>query len=117
MDTAAGELRQKRPRIYQQGNLLDGRYRLAGGREVALIVPYYDTRQPLLIDPELLFAKQVGGGGYYSQVLGVAVDSQGNTYVTGQNAEPEFGGAFASYKVFVTKLDPTGQWIRRAAPM
>ncbi len=107
LDTPAGELRQKRPRIYQEGKLIEGRYRLAGDGEVALDVPHYDAGRALVIDPELVFAAQVEASGV-SQAAGIAVDSKGNAYITGMTALPEFGGTATSYQLFVTKLDPSG---------
>jgi len=94
LDTAAGELRQKKPLIYQERDgrreIIDGRYRIAGDGQVAVDVPRYDRRRPLLIDPELVYAVPVGTGSGGDQVNGIAIDSQGNTYIAGQTGSADF---------------------------
>lgn len=105
LDTEAGEIRQKKPMIYQESDgvqtLIDGHYIAMSAQQVAFEVSGYDRERKLVIDPELVFAVKVGG--YHSQQLsGIALDSQGNIYVTGTAPN-------ASQQVLVTKLDPSGQ--------
>jgi uncharacterized protein (TIGR03437 family) len=94
LDTAAGELRQQKPLIYQERDgrreIIDGSYRLVGDGLVAVEIPRYDRRRPLLIDPELVYAVQVGTGSGGDQVNAIATDSQGNTYVAGQTGSADF---------------------------
>jgi photosystem II stability/assembly factor-like uncharacterized protein len=94
LDTAAGELRQRKPLIYQERNgrreIVDGRYRITGDGQVAVNIPRYDRRRPLLIDPELVYAVPVGTGSGGDQVNAIATDSQGNTYITGQTGSADF---------------------------
>ena len=94
LDTAAGELRQKKPLIYQERNgrreIVDGHYRIAGDGQVAVEVPRYDRRRALLIDPELVYAVPVGTGSGGDQVNAIATDSQGNTYIAGQTGSADF---------------------------
>ena len=94
LDTAAGELRQKKPVVYQERDgrreIIDGFYRIAGDGQVAVDVPHYDRRRALVIDPELVFAVPVGTGSGGDQVNGIATDSQGNTYIAGQTGSADF---------------------------
>ena len=109
-DLIAGDLRQRRPLIYQERDggreIVEGHYLLTGEREVAFVVPSYDRNRPLVIDPELVYATRLGGSNS-EQITGIATDSQGNTYLS--------GGPVASFptasphQVLVTKLDPSGQ--------
>lgn len=115
--TAFGELRESAPRLYQDiaGNQVpvEGRFKLTGDSAYTFEVKSYQRQYPLVIDPTLLYATYLGGsnGDYGS---GIAVDSAGNTYVTGYTSSTNFpttpgviqpsgsGGAF------VTKLNPLG---------
>src|SRR5207249_1713458 len=121
LHTAAGAVRQRKPVIYQE---VDGiRRDIAGGyvlreaRTVGFKVGTYDPGRPLIIDPVLVYSANLSRGvdtGY-----GIAVDSAGNTYVTGFTAVTDFpttAGAFQTtfggdLDAFVTKLDPTGSFV------
>ena len=126
LHTAAGELRQPRPIVYQD---VDGnRRRVAGdyvvdaeGR-VGFRLGAYDTSRPLVIDPELAYSTYLGGLGDESDIFGsgtvaVGLDAAGNAYVAGTTSSTDFpttagaaGGANAGgLDVFVTKLSPDGE--------
>jgi len=128
LDTAAGEVRQHRPVIYQEVNgdrrPVDGRYVLLGQNEVGFAIGEYDASQPLVIDPVLSYATYLGGSAN-DGINGIAiwVDAAGAIYVAGNtlstdfpvvNAlQPTYGGTstsvFASMgDAFVTKLNPAG---------
>jgi hypothetical protein len=111
---AHGEVRHRKPVIYQETAAsrreISGRYVLRGG-EVGFRVARYDRAVPLVIDPTLLYSTMLGTGG----ALGLAVDSQGNAYVTGTTTAIDFAtaGAFdgsnnGSSDIFVAKLTPAG---------
>jgi hypothetical protein len=114
-----GEVRLQKPRIYQEiGGVqreVAGGYVLKSKREVGFAVAAYDTTRPLVIDPVLFYSTYLGGNSL-DQGFGVAVDSSGNAYVTGQTSSPNFpttSGAFqtsfgGNYDAFVTKLNATG---------
>jgi hypothetical protein len=86
VQTAGGDLRQRRPVIYQEvggrrrevpgGYLVDDRGR------VGFRVAAYDRTRPLVIDPSLVYSTYLGGDVPYIG-MGIAVDGQGNAYVTG----------------------------------
>ena len=110
-----GEIRQLKPVIYQelQGvrKEIAGGYRIDGEAHVRFEVGNYDVSRPVVIDPVLVYSTFLGGSG--SDIgRDVAVDEDGNAYVTGQTASPNFPttpGAFqtanaGSNDAFVAKV-------------
>jgi Beta-propeller repeat len=61
---------------------LEAHYTLAVGNRVGLTLGRYDATQPLIIDPVLVYSTYIGGSGLDAG-NGIAVDSDGNAYVTG----------------------------------
>src|ERR1022692_1493576 len=134
VSTAAGEMRQHKPIVYQESgglrHTIDGRYVLQSHNRVAFEVGGYDARKPLIVDPVLSFATYLGSPGdeldfalpaAASQATfpAVAVDQLGNVYVTGFNAGSAAGftGHPATLtaaqggggtEVFVVKMNSTG---------
>jgi uncharacterized protein (TIGR03437 family) len=85
--TASGEIREKKPRIYQDRQIA-GRYVVRGG-EAAFEVDAYDRAKELVIDPVVVYASYVGGSGN-DWGTGIAADSAGNAYVTGVTESTDF---------------------------
>jgi hypothetical protein len=132
LDKATGDLLIKtngslvrfgKPVIYQVQKerdrvRIDGHYKLNGNHNVVFDVPHYDKTQPLVIDPNLTVAYSTYlGGSSADGGTGIAVDSSGNAYVTGDTASANFPttpGAFQTsysgiqFYGFVTKLNPAG---------
>jgi len=130
VSTAAGEMRQHKPIVYQESGSLrhtvDGRYILQAHNRVAFEIGGFDARKPLIIDPVLSFATYLGSPGdelnnalsaaaSQSTFPAVAVDQQGYIYVTGYNGGT--AGQFTGHPttlgvgytdVFVVKMNPTG---------
>jgi hypothetical protein len=116
--TAAGTMRDAAPRSFQRGGggrtAVSSRYSLGSNFSYGFVLGRYDRSRPLVIDPGLAYSTFLGGSGSeYSQ--DVAVDGQGNSYVTGDTESSNFpttAGAFdPTYDfldAFVTKLSPTG---------
>ena len=114
-----GEIRFQKPRIYQDVNGTQrevlGGYVLKKANEVGFQMAAYDTTKSLIIDPVLSYSTYLGGANYG---YGIAVDSAGNTYLTGLAAATNFPttpGAFqttarstTNASAFVTKLNPAG---------
>jgi hypothetical protein len=119
------ELRELAPVAYQlvggRRHAVSSRFVLVGSGKVGISTGSYDRRLPLVIDPVLSYSTYLGGSGG-DQGFGIAVDGQGNTYVTG-NAQSSnagvvpfptknpiqadnAGGSFID--AFVTKLNPQG---------
>src|SRR5687768_2766729 len=102
--TDAGEIRHSRPVVYQQINdarrIIPASYLIKGKTQIAFQIANYDRSKPLVIDPTLAFSTYIGGIGV-SQADGIAVDSAGNAYITGNTVSPEFPttpGAFDTGK-------------------
>jgi Beta-propeller repeat len=99
----------------QSRTLVEGHYVLKADNHIGFEVGAYDRNRPLVIDPTLSYSTYLGGSGDDSG-LGIAVDSEGNAYVTGYTESTNFpteGPIQASYAggaddVFVSKFDPTG---------
>ena len=109
---------QRRPRTYQElgrrcGHV-EGSYRLLGNDRVGFVVGAYDSTRALVIDP-VLTASTYLGGDYIDGGFDVALDRDGNIYVTGLTRSADFpvseGAVRAplgpSFDVFVAKLNPS----------
>lgn len=125
---AGSELVQHRPEIYQSMNgrktAVDGGFRLIhreAGTEVAFTLGSYDHRQPLIIDPVLVYSTYLGGSADFEAANAIAVDGNGNAYVAGFTASTDFptahalqptyaGGVSGSFgDAFVAKLSADGR--------
>jgi hypothetical protein len=107
LQTAAGEIRQPRPVVYQEVDgvrrPVSGGYMLDGDSRVGFRLGAYDRARPLVIDPVLVYSTFLGGSG---QEMGwdIAVDGGRNAYVTGYT--PSLAGT--DYDAFVAKYSPAG---------
>src|SRR5947208_1002870 len=119
LHTAVGDLRQRKPAIYQDVNGvrrgIAGDYVVLGPRRVGFQVAAYDRSRPLIIDPVLLYSTYLGGSGF-EVCYDVAIDATGNAYVAGSTTLTDFPtttGAVqtasgGSADAIVAKVDPTG---------
>jgi hypothetical protein len=95
IETAAGPVQLEQPVMYQENadgsrEIVQGKYELAKN-EVHFVAGSYDKSKPLVIDPILGFSTYLGGSGQENYatghvgnlVSGVAVDSEGASYITG----------------------------------
>jgi hypothetical protein len=88
---------------------------LVSDNQVAFRVAGYDPTRALVIDPVLSYSTYLGGSGG-DEAYGIAIDSSGNAYVTGETASTDFptaGPLQASFgggtsDVFVAKLNAAG---------
>ena len=94
---------------------IQGRYVLKADNEIGFEVAAYDRSRPLVIDPVLSYSTYLGGSGDEGG-LGIAIDSAGDSYVTGNTTSSNFPTQNPTQQtyagglddVFVTKFDPTG---------
>jgi len=127
LSTAAGDVVLHKPFAYQE--TAEGRREVAanfvqhGPHLVGFRVAPYDTRQPLIIDPILVYSTYLGGTGK-DFANAIAVDATGNAYITGftlsKQTDPNpfplknpYQGTFlatagTAQETFITKLDPSG---------
>jgi len=124
LHTVAGELRQPRPVVYQDidgaRHHVSGDYVVDADGHVRFRLGAYDASRALVIDPLLSYSTYLGGSNEefdydYGAVFGIAVDGDGNAYVTGTTRSADFpttAGADQTLggeqDVFVTKFSPTG---------
>ena len=117
LSTIAGELVMKPPVAYQESGTgrteVPARYALSGN-EVRFEIAQYDRSRSLIIDPLLTYSSFVGGSSN-DFANGIALDSAGNIYITGQTFSTDFPavGAFqtglsGTASAFVTKLTASG---------
>jgi hypothetical protein len=125
LSTPAGEVRQRAPRAFQEvegaRREVSCRYVRRGAALYGFELGDYDRARPLVIDPVLAYSTYLGGTAY-DEGTSVAVDAQGNAYVTGHTSSFDFpvtpGAAqrvnrsssttHDSYDAFVVKLNASG---------
>lgn len=112
-----GELHFQAPVVYQQSEgkrtKVGGSYAVSGAGRVSFTVAPHDSSKALVIDPVLVYSTFLGGRSY-DEATGIAVDSVGNAFVTGETGSPDFPlatiGSLNSTqnRVFLVKLNVSG---------
>ena len=121
MGVEGGEVRLKKPVIYQESNgvrrEISGRYRPVGPNTVRIDIGPYDHTKTLVVDPLVDYSTYLGGSS--SQIgTGMAVDSSGDAFVAGLTSSTDFpktanavGGTNKSTYLgtaYVTEINPAG---------
>src|SRR5262249_42056852 len=116
LHTAAGDVRQHKPVVYQEiggsRREIEGTYVRKSATRVGFEVAESDRERPLVIAPALAYSTYLGGSDG-DIAYKVAIDADGNAYVTGATYSsnfpttsgalpPSIGGA---QNVFVSKLN------------
>jgi hypothetical protein len=108
-----GQVHQRKPRIYQEvvgasgervRQEIPGGYVLTGEQQVGFQVAAYDAKRPLIIDPVLVYSTYLGGSSI-DQRSGIALDAEGNAYVTGQTSSANFPTANARQPTYGGGID------------
>ena len=86
-DVLVAGLRQRRPKVYQNGREVACVYLVGKRNEVRLALAEYDHSQGLTVDPVLQFSTYLGGVAEES-AYAVALDSQGMVYIAGGSQAP-----------------------------
>ncbi len=135
--TGETEIVQPAPFVYQEidgeKKQIAGKFAVdAAGMTVGFEIGEYDRNQTLVIDPKLVYSSYFGGNNISTsspgdEIVGIAVDSNGNTFVAGNTTSTDFlttSGAFqdrlrqgevcdnSSFiscgDAFVAKINPAG---------
>jgi pimeloyl-ACP methyl ester carboxylesterase len=93
LKTDRGEVRHRKPIVYQEQDggtrrQIDADYLILHG-EVSFKIDSYDPTRPLVIDPTLVYSTYLGGGSD-DYAYGLALDTQGNVYVSGETFSTNF---------------------------
>jgi hypothetical protein len=115
--TASGEIRHRKPRIYQRRNgrkvATAGRFVLRSPRQAGFVVDAYDREQELVIDPTLTFGTYMGGSGD-DRAWAVAVDDAGCAYLAGETWSANFPSTFnfshstGNQDAYIVKMNASG---------
>ncbi len=127
VETSAGEIRWKRPEIFQTVNgkraKVDGRFVVAKNRRVRFELGAYDATRELTIDPALSYSTYLGGKANET-ARGLVLDGAGSIYLAGNTSsnnmptlsavQPNYAGQSANFvegDAFVAKFSPQGALI------
>jgi hypothetical protein len=128
VNVADGNIELQKPVIYQTINgrrqPVSGKYS-TNGSHVAFAVGNYDRREPLIIDPVLLYGTYLGGASD-EEGLSIVVDAAGDAFVGGQTFSADFPlagiGATVGFSNpnsigfgFISELDPTGSMLLQSS--
>jgi hypothetical protein len=113
-DLLVAGLRQKRPKVFQNGTEIACEYLVGSKNQVRLAVASYDHSQPLTVDPVLVYSTYLGGPAE-EWGSGIQVDSSGSAYITGSSRSPASPSlnpfqqvSSFSEDAYVLKLTPSG---------
>src|SRR5438105_7234537 len=101
--TSSGDVVQHKPHVFQETDgvrqEIASHYLLRGQQAVGFEIDEYDKDKPLVIDPTLSYSAVLGGAGD-DRGRSIAVDSSGNTYVTGTTTSSDLPRAAPSQNTY-----------------
>ena len=117
----AGNVLLHKPVAYQEKSStrepVNASFVVEANNRISFALGNYDRSRELVIDPSVTYATFLGGTGD-DEAYGIAIDSSGNAYVTGQTASVDFptttGVAFSTFQGgthdgFVSKISADGK--------
>lgn len=119
LTSSVGDVLLHKPVAYQQKDgarqPVDARFVLQADNRVSFELGKYDHSRELVIDPSVSYATYLGGT-LEDDAYGIAIDSAGDAYVTGQTTSTNFptvsGGVATTnrgvFDAFVTKISADG---------
>ena len=116
--TTNGDITSNTPQAKQENTPVKAQYHLINNNTYTYQTGNYNTNQPLTIDPTLNYSTYLGGN-QDDYGNGIAVDANGNIYITGQTYSSNFpvtGNAYqpslnGTVNAFVSELNNNGQLI------
>jgi len=113
-DLLIAGLRQRRPRVYQNGREITCDYIVDQEHHIQLGLSNYDHTKPLTVDPVLEYSTYLGGNGD-DFANGIAVDGNNSAYIVGSlqspaypNLDPFQQASGTSKDIVVAKFTPSG---------
>jgi hypothetical protein len=108
----AGNIAFQKPVIYQPAeggrkDIVAGCFKILENDTVGFNVASYDRTRPLIIDPILNYSTYIGG--YAAQATSIAVDKNGDAYITGMTSQ-EFPTTPGSYQPVAAKSCAGNFW-------
>jgi hypothetical protein len=107
MTTRAGTLVQRPPRVRQGTRDLRARFVRRDGSHFGFAIDGYDPARAVLIDPVFVYSTYLGGSSSDS-ASAIAVDAEGNAYVTGDTDSMDFPTVDAFQASYGTKVEAIG---------
>lgn len=118
ISTEGGEIRFHKPVVYQAENTstttsnrksINGHFVTLGENRIGFEVSPYDAAKPLYIDPVISYGTYLGGP-QWEVANGIAVDSDGNAYVTGRTFGSDFPVTAGAYDENCGSGNPFCDW-------
>jgi hypothetical protein len=113
-ETGENLLIERAPLVWQESAgeriPVDARYSISEGGMVSFELGAYDSTLPLIIDPDLVYSSYLGGT-LPDDAYTVAVDGQGNAFISGSTLSTDFldyPGTSGTEDVWIVKLNAAG---------
>ena len=88
VEAGGRQMLQKKPRVYQEGRQIAGRYKLLAHNEAGVQLGAYDHSKQLVIDPILVYLGYFGSAGN-DQITAMKMGPKGQLYITGSTTSTD----------------------------